>query len=460
MKYEIYNLGPIKRAKFELGDMTIICGENNNGKTYLTYTLTSFLDTIDKNLEVPMAPAQLRELLSRGEIIIDLKDYLKLFLEEVERTMPRFANTLSRFLAMHPDRFSSFEFNVQMTKKEVLSHLLEKPSDGRNATHITDVRLSEKLRVRCAREYGSTSVRVSLISKASLFPSEASIGSAVAFSIARLFDEGAIGKLFPKVFVITCERTGVALFRSEIASSMAKAYDKFGNKIRFLYQRPIEKDAEFVLNLSEIVRKKSVIAENNPEIIKSFNDIVGGKYFLDQETKTIKFMPKGGDETLSMAESSSTIRSLSELYFYLSHVARPGHLFVFDEPELNLHPRNQRLLARLLVKMMNAGIRVLINTHSDYIVREINILLTICSIKSADQGAMLAKYGFGRDMYISSDRVRAYILKNGHLKDVLSGEDEIFAFKSFDDTLSDYARLFVAISDEKRRIAEADSDGE
>ena len=34
----------LKHAEFSLGDFTIICGENNTGKTYVTYALYGFLD--------------------------------------------------------------------------------------------------------------------------------------------------------------------------------------------------------------------------------------------------------------------------------------------------------------------------------------------------------------------------------------------------------------------------------
>lgn len=43
MKIEIKNLGALKQAEFTLGDMTILCGSNNTGKTYATYALFGFL---------------------------------------------------------------------------------------------------------------------------------------------------------------------------------------------------------------------------------------------------------------------------------------------------------------------------------------------------------------------------------------------------------------------------------
>ena len=46
-----------------------------------------------------------------------------------------------------------------------------------------------------------------------------------------------------------------------------------------------------------------------------------------------------------------------------------------DEPELNLHPENQRRLARFIATLVNNGIKVFVTTHSDYIIKEINTLI-------------------------------------------------------------------------------------
>ena len=43
MKIHFRRLGPIRKAELELGDLTIVAGRNNTGKTYLAYTLYGFL---------------------------------------------------------------------------------------------------------------------------------------------------------------------------------------------------------------------------------------------------------------------------------------------------------------------------------------------------------------------------------------------------------------------------------
>ena len=41
--FRFRNIGPVKKAELELGELTVIAGRNNTGKTYITYTLYGFL---------------------------------------------------------------------------------------------------------------------------------------------------------------------------------------------------------------------------------------------------------------------------------------------------------------------------------------------------------------------------------------------------------------------------------
>ena len=43
VNFRFENIGPVKHADLQLGDLTIIAGRNNTGKTYLVYTLYGFL---------------------------------------------------------------------------------------------------------------------------------------------------------------------------------------------------------------------------------------------------------------------------------------------------------------------------------------------------------------------------------------------------------------------------------
>ena len=56
------NIGILKQAEFSLGDMTLICGENNTGKTYATYALYGFLQSWSRFSPVLISEDQIRNL--------------------------------------------------------------------------------------------------------------------------------------------------------------------------------------------------------------------------------------------------------------------------------------------------------------------------------------------------------------------------------------------------------------
>ena len=43
VKFRFRNVGPVEDAALELGDLTVIAGRNNTGKTYIVYSLYGFL---------------------------------------------------------------------------------------------------------------------------------------------------------------------------------------------------------------------------------------------------------------------------------------------------------------------------------------------------------------------------------------------------------------------------------
>ena len=143
------------------------------------------------------------------------------------------------------------------------------------------------------------------------------------------------------------------------------------------YPLPVKHNIDFIRDLPNIVRKQSEFSQQYPEILQAFADIAGGGYDINH-VGGITYSPASQpDLKLSLAESSSTVRSLVDIGFYLRHLAQKGDLLMIDEPELNLHPENQRKIARLFAMLVNAGLRVFITTHSDYIIKEFNTLLLL-----------------------------------------------------------------------------------
>ena len=81
---------------------------------------------------------------------------------------------------------------------------------------------------------------------------------------------------------------------------------------------------------------------------------------------------------------------------------------MIDEPELSLHPANQRRIARLFARLVNLGVKVFITTHSDYIVKELNTLIMLNHDKPHLK-RITEENGYQQSELIRSDQVKVYM---------------------------------------------------
>ena len=70
--------------------------------------------------------------------------------------------------------------------------------------------------------------------------------------------------------------------------------------------------------------------------------------------------------------AASTITETAPLVLWLRHYLSPGDTLILEEPEAHLHPKAQRTIAKILVLAVNAGLRVIITTHSPFILEQIS----------------------------------------------------------------------------------------
>ena len=76
MELSIKNLGPLKQAEFELGELTIICGHNNTGKTYVTYAVFGFLFKWRRFLSIQIPDKNITELLTEGATELNIQTFV------------------------------------------------------------------------------------------------------------------------------------------------------------------------------------------------------------------------------------------------------------------------------------------------------------------------------------------------------------------------------------------------
>ncbi len=413
VKIQIKNLGVLKQAEFSLGDMTILCGGNNTGKTYATYALFGFLSLWRVVFSVSVKDEIIRRLLADGAVHIDISEYV----EHAERILSdgckAYTKQLPMVFAAPADRFKATQFQVSLNSENI--NIL--PGFDRK------MRSADAEVFSITKREGSREIAVTLLVEKEKVKIPKDMLTQI---IGHAIKDIVFGHIFPNPFIASAERTGAAIFRKELNFARNRLLeelsqtDKNVNRMELLlkvyqdYALPVKTNVDFTRQLETIAKKSSFISEKHPELLDDFDDIIGGKYTVTRNDE-LYYVPKGKRVRLSMDESSSAVRSLLDIGFYLRHIAQPGDLLMVDEPELNLHPENQRRIARLFARLVNLGVKVFITTHSDYIIKELNTLIMLNHdrphLKRIAENA-----GYKPEELILSDKIRVYIAEESLVK--------------------------------------------
>ena len=406
MKITIKNLGPLRQAEFSLGDLTIICGQNNTGKTYATYALFGFLQTWRDMLSISISEVVVDCLLTEGSTSVDVGSILTDASKILEFGCQMYSSRLPSVFAAAPERFKDSEFSVSVNLEQ---DLLNEKYEHRIKSATTDL-------FTLSKQIDSPLLQVTLlVSKGRIqIPKDA-----ISRVITDALKEIVFGKIFPRPFIASAERTGAAIFRKELNFAKNRILEELGQKSKSIdpfdlltkafddYALPVKVNVDFTRDIESIAKQSSFIAEEHPGILGDFADIIGGEYTVTRNDE-LYYVPKGKKIKLSMDESSSAVRSLLDIGFYLRNVAQRGDLLMVDEPELNLHPENQRRVARLFARLVHLGIKVFITTHSDYIIKELNTLIMLHQDKPHLK-AIAEREGYRREELLEASGIKVYI---------------------------------------------------
>ena len=140
------------------------------------------------------------------------------------------------------------------------------------------------------------------------------------------------------------------------------------------------------------------------------HELIGGEVVIstisDYTAPDIKYRFK--DKEISMHQSSSTVKELAPLFLYLKYKVAPGSLLIIEEPEAHLHPENQRILAKLLVRLIRKGVKLFITTHSDYLLDQLSSFIMLSRTKSKKQREEL---NYDKDDYLKPDEIGVHVFQ-------------------------------------------------
>ncbi|MDR2706797.1 MAG: ATP-binding protein [Planctomycetaceae bacterium] len=357
IRVNIQKLGVIREADFEVGDLTIICGDNNTGKTYINYALYGFLEYWS-NLIAGFHPSKTQDylqeyfqkILSSGVTEIDFNELknnsIKLSLQEYKEILPRVFATTKQFLGD-----VDFEIDIDV------------PQFDENSTD------QDKLKF--------------------------------------------FSHFFPEPFYLCAERDGIMMLWSEYDSTDHYLTDNTQHNRRngdSTIPFPVVRDLDFLRKIKNgRYRNDGILMQKFSDIFDQFKKLFGGDFEVIEGIPY--FIPASNPKSrLRMNESSGEVRALFLFGNYLRYVAAPGDILMIDEPELNLHPEKQRQIARLLARLVNTGIKVFLTTHSDFLIRELNMLIMLKPV-SEKLKKLVKKEKIRLDELLNAEEIRAYTVE-------------------------------------------------
>ena len=96
------------------------------------------------------------------------------------------------------------------------------------------------------------------------------------------------------------------------------------------------------------------------------------------------YRPQATGQDMRLTRSSSMVSELAPLVLFLRGLVRPGDMLIIEEPEAHLHPAAQAKMAATIARLVRAGVRMLVTTHSDFMLQEIGNLMRVGMLKEKD----------------------------------------------------------------------------
>jgi predicted ATPase len=441
LSIEAKDFGPISDGKITLKPLTLFIGPNSSGKSYAAMLVHSIFGSYTPSalpmgvlgvplffrIDMPKAQQILAEELSSLRVqIAELKggeelEISKPISEKVtnkifdelykkglsEKIVHSYACPLNELIRIGE---RSFDLKINVDSYEI--HLTYQYS--RKKLKITDYPKPDiKIKVKVSRRVNYITVRkkeekeyLVQISKDLTESDKKFAFSLLTDTIFEIYINNLLENIAVPCYYLPAARSGILQGHKALAASIVKKAPYVGIEplkipkfsgvvadfISSILTLPLEEKGTFYPLAQEfekeLIKGEIVVhtlAEHVPEI--QYN-------FLDTE--------------IPLHRASSTVSELAPLFLYLKYVIKPGNVLIIEEPEAHLHPGNQRILARFLVKLIRNGVYIIITTHSEYLLEQLSSFIMLSKIEPKKR---VEKYGYDEEDFLEADEIAAYLFK-------------------------------------------------
>ena len=492
LKLSVSNFGPIAKAEIDLRPLTVFVGPSNTGKSYLAillyalhqcnnnyqsnsfsrrstrttdfpdFTESFMTDLIDWVEQIPSATEPINSLedspipvpipiaTELRPLLRDRSNFGNMLREEIERC---FGIEDKGRLTRHGSRGTTEVTLDQQVSAESESFRYKLTMNRRGVQFDASIPDGLPLYIngRSRRWLSLRLSQIALIYRRSLATGRRRelLTANLVDRLLPLFDAYILGPLGRVAYYLPSDRTGVMHAHRVAVSSVIERASHAGLQ----RDRPVPLLsgvlADFLTGLIELSDASSGESEYLATQIEE--DLLSGSIHADNSATdypVFSYQPRGWKETgkMSLMNTSSMVSELAPVVLYLRYIIEPGEVLIIEEPESHLHPAMQVEFIRLLAAAVRSGIRIVITTHSEWVLEELANLVRLSQVPKADRKGI-----GGADFALSEDQVGVWLFEpklrpKGSVVKEIPLDVEFGGFRSeFDrvaiDTYNDWAEV-------------------
>jgi predicted ATP-dependent endonuclease of OLD family len=390
IKITLENIGPITKADLNLGQITVIVGENNVGKSFVLKSVYSVFKAFEMERmlleeEVFKALKSVKNALSARKNFVsdDVKKEIDQILKEVDLYLKSdfSIGDLGNIFEIL-DKTAEIVDRIDRTIDKALSNSKKDEEDNifvglvkifiegiiQTFSKIElkklqkEIKLLEKSEYRLKRAW---EILIEDIFSRNIVKMDSEVGKIVIEDIVSFSFDGNIEVKFKDVWYSSILKpifieSPILL---EVKPYLAKTTER---KIKSL-EVPIHIGSFF-----DYVETISKIEED--DVLKDLRNIIGGEVYYNIEDGKFYYKSKYYDESFDIQNVASGIKSFGVLQLLLKSGAYENTIFFWEEPESHLHPEWQIKFAEIVAKIVKRNNYFVISTHSPFMVEILRVV--------------------------------------------------------------------------------------
>ena len=391
----VENFGPIEKANIDLRPLTVFVGESNTGKTYLAALIYALQLTFDGISQVPWAPHRIIQLdrISRSRYSRPSTQVLP---KETEEMLEKLNVTGQPFKFSDSPQWLQDRLQSDLVDSERFKDELRRCFDLEFASELIRFTEGQHNAMKISLEVREEN---QILWSFGVYNSDSEVttnGFVNEDTVLRHDDRAALREILDtgdwrqepvrifswsaptKSYYLPAARSGIMETHGVIATSLVDRATRVG--LERFSEIPAFSGliADF---LKQIIgsEERHLPSDEMNGIAKVLEDeVLRGEIEVKQPTAgypEFRYRPRKLEQALRMSRSSSMVSELAPLVFFLRDVVRPGDTLIIEEPEAHLHPAAQTKVALTLARLVRVGVRVIITTHSDWLLEQIGNLV-------------------------------------------------------------------------------------